>query len=88
MCSYRVASHGKRAICEILNFTVIKLLKKNIASCDLFFNSNEIIFIYLSKRNSQFCYTNIPAEEVTAERPEEHRSTVILSCIKQHFIAF
>ena len=53
-----------------------------------FFNSSEAITDYLSKRNPQFCYTNILAESVTATRCEECKSLVIRNCMKQNLLVF
>ena len=49
-------------------------------------NSREAITDYLSKRNPQFCYTNILVESVTATRREERKSLVISNCMKQHLL--
>ena len=86
--TYGAAGHGKGVIDAMSSFGVKNILRNDIVTCDLFFNSSEAITDYLSKRKPQFCYTNIPAEQVTAERREEHRSLVIPSCMKQHLIVF
>ena len=72
----------------MLIFGVNKVLKKDIVTCDSFFNNSEAMTDYLLKRNQQFCYTNIPAEEVTAGRRAEHRSLEIPSCIIQQVTVF
>ena len=43
---------------------------------------------YLSKRNAQFCCTNILAERVTAIKREEHKLLVIPYCMTQHLLVF
>ena len=70
------------------SFGVKDILRKDIVIRDLFFNSSEAITGYLSKKNPQFCYTNILAESVTATRREERKSLVIPNCIKQYILVF
>ena len=70
------------------SFSVKNVLRTDIVIHDLFFNSSEDITDYLSKKNPQFSYTNVPADEVTAERQIEHAMMKIPSCMKQHMIVF
>ena len=52
------------------------------------FNRSEAITDYLSKRNPQFCYTDMPAQSVTATRCEKRKSLVIPNSIKQQLLVF
>ena len=60
------------------------ILRKDIVTLGLFFNGSEDVTDYLSKKNPQFCYTNILVESVAATRREERKSLVIPNCMKQH----
>ena len=88
ICTYGTAGHGRGAIDGLPTFGVKNILRKDIVTCDLFFNSSEAITNYLSKRNPQFCYTNVLAESVTATRREECKSLVIPNCMKQYLLVF
>ena len=70
------------------SFGVKNILRKNSFTRDLFFNSSEAITDYLSKRNLQFCYTNILAESFTATRREERKLSVTPNCKKQYLLVF
>ena len=86
--TYGAVSHGKGAIDGMSIFGVKNILRKDIVPRDLFFNCSEAITDYLSKRNPQFCYTNVLAKSVTATRYEERKSLVIPNCMKQHLLVF
>ena len=82
------AGHAKGAIDGMSSFGMKNILKKDIVTRDLFFNNSEVITDYLLKRNPQFCYTNILAENVTATEREERKSLVIPNCMKQYLLVF
>ena len=70
------------------SFGVKNVLRKDSFTREMFFNSSEAIADYLSKRNLQFCYTNILAESVTATKREERKLLVTPNCKKQHLLVF
>ena len=86
--TYGAAGHGKGAIDGMSSFGVKNVLRTDIVTRDVFFNSSEDITDYLAKKNPQYSYTNIPAEEVCAKRQIENDPMIIPNCMKQHMIVF
>ena len=84
ICTYRAAGHAKGTIDGMWSFGVKNILMKDIVTRDILFNSSEPITDYLSKRNPQSCYANIPAESVTATNREERKSLEKLSLSKEY----
>ena len=68
--TYGTPGHGKGAIDGMSSFGVKNILRKDIVTRNLLFNSGDAITNYLSKWDSQFCYTNVLAESITATRCE------------------
>ena len=79
------AGDGKGGIDVMLSFGAKNVLRKDIVTHDVFFNTSEEIANYLSIKNPQFSYTTIKSYKSGKRTPN---SIELANCMKQHRIVF
>ena len=70
------------------SFGVKNILRKDIATHDVFFNNSAEIADYLSSINLHYYYTTVPVEDLVKTHHGDHSPIEIPGCMKQHLILF
>ena len=70
------------------SFGVKNILRKDIVTYDVFFNSANEMVEYLEMKNPQYYYRTIAAESVVKARAERGDPMEIIGCMKQHLMIF
>ena len=89
--TYGAAGHGKGTIDAMSSFGVKNVLRRDIVTHDIFFDTSEEIFDYLHIKNPQFYYAHINAEYLSPKRRDymEHVEPIeIAGCMKQHMFVY
>ena len=89
--TYGAAGHGKGTIDEMPSFGVKNVLKRDIVTHDIFFDTSEEIVDYLHIKNPQFYYAHIDPEYLSRKRRDyvEHVEPIeIAGCMKQHMFVY
>ena len=89
--THGAAEHGKGTIDAMSSFGVKSVLRRDIATHDIFFDTSEEIVDYLQIKNPQFCYAHIDAKYLSRKRRDymEHvEPTEIAGCMKQHMFVY
>ena len=84
--TYGAAGHGKGVIDAMSSVGVKNVLRKDIITHDVFFNTSEDIQNHLSFKNPHFYYTAISPANLTSERQAFNSSIELANCMKQHMI--
>ena len=86
--TYGAAGHGKGVIDAISSFGVKNILRKDIVTHDVIFNTSEDVTNYLSIKKPQFSYTHITPECLANKRHASNETIPLKQCMKQHMIIF
>ena len=86
--TYGAAGHGKGVIDAMSSFGVKNVLRHDIVTQDVFFNTSEEIYDYLTIKNTNYYYENISAEILAKKRGGKKVSKEIPNCMKQHLMVF
>ena len=89
--TYGAAGHGKGTIDAMSSFGVKNVLRRGIATHDIFFDTSEEIVDYLQIKNPQFSYAHIDAKYLSRKRRDymEHVEPIeIAGCMKQHMFVY
>ena len=86
--TYGIADHGKGAIDGMSSFGVKNILRKDIVTYDVFFNTSEDILYYLTIKCPQFNYTHLPSDNVVKSRISQNDTMIIKGFMKQHLMIF
>ena len=89
--TYGAAGHGKGTIDAMSSFGVKNVLRRDIVTQDIFFDTSEEIVDYLHIRNSQFYYASIDPRQLARKRHdynEDGESIEIKGCMKQHLFVY
>ena len=89
--TYGAAGHGKGTIDAMSSFGVKNVLRRDIITHDIFFDTGEEIVDYLHIKNPQFYYAHIDAEYLSRKRRDymEHVEPIeIADCMKQHIFVY
>ena len=70
------------------SFAVKNILRHDIVTQDVFFNTSEETCDYFTIKNPNFCYKTISAEILAKKRGKTKVSKEILNCMKQHLMVF
>ena len=70
------------------SFGVKNILRKDIVTYDVFFNTNEDIVDYLTIKCLQFNYTHLPSDDVVKSRISPNDAMIIKDCMKHHLMIF
>ena len=82
--TYGTPGHGKGVIDAMSSLGMKNVLCHDIVTQDVFFNTCEEIYYYLTIKNPNFCYKNISAKIIVKERGETEVSKEFPNCMKQH----
>ena len=86
--TYGTAGHGKGAIDVMSSFGVKIIFRKDIVTCDVFFNSLHDMVEYLASKNPQCYYQTVPVESLVLVRRKHGSPIEIPGCMKQDLIIF
>ena len=87
--TYGASGHGKGVIDGMSSFGVKNVLRKDIVTHDVFFNSSEEITDYLTVKCPHYSYTNIPSHDVVKSRIENDENYLkIEPCMINHLMVF
>ena len=70
------------------SFGVKIILRKDIVTYDVSFNTNEDIVDYLTIKCHQFIYKHLPSDGVVKSRISQNDATIIKDCMRQHLMIF
>ena len=86
---YGAAGHGKGLIDAMSSFGVKSIIRKDIVTHDVWFDSAEDIADYLKRRNNgRMEYTVINRETVNQKRRNIREGLRITGCMRMHLILF
>ena len=70
------------------SFGVKNILRKDIVTYDVFFNTSEDIIDYLTSKSPQFNYTHLPSDDVVKSQISRNDAMIIKDCMKQRHMIF